>query len=131
MLNNGHYIDTTWQERESEKALESGPLERLFAGNATAKMLDFLSTFREFDYSESDIARYSGVSIRHAQRELPKLERLKLIKMTRTSGKSKMYRMDTESQTGILASKFGLALAGIEVADVLAKEKQKEKPLTA
>lgn len=118
------------KKKESEKALESGPLERLFAGNAAAKMLDFLSTFREFDYSESDIARHSGVSIRHAQRELPKLERLKLIKMTRTSGKSKMYRMDTESQTGVLASKFGLALASIEVDSVLAT-KQKEKPLTA
>jgi len=115
------------RKKESEKALESGPLERLFAGNATAKILDFLSTFREFDYSESDIARYSCVSIRHAQRELPKLERLNLIKMTRVSGKSKMYRLDTESQTGMLTSKFGLALAGIEVDGVLAKEKQKEK----
>jgi hypothetical protein len=111
------------RKKESEKALESGPLERLFAGNATAKMLDFLSTFREFDYSESDIARYSGVSIRHAQRELPKLERLKLIKMTRTSGKSKMYRMDTESQTGTTASKFGLALASIEADSAVAEEK--------
>ena len=119
------------RKKASKKALESGPLERLFAGNATAKMLDFLSTFREFDYSESDIARHSGVSIRHAQRELPKLERLKLIKMTRISGKSKMYRMDTESQTGMTASKFGLALASIEVDSVLAKEKQKEKPMTA
>lgn len=119
------------KKKESEKALEAGPLERLFAGNSAAKMLDFLSTFREFDYSESDIARYSGVSIRHAQRELPKLERLKLIKMTRTSGKSKMYRMDAESQTGMTASKFGLALASIEVDNVLAKEKQKEKPMAA
>jgi hypothetical protein len=120
----------TRKKKESEKALESGPLERLFAGNATAKMLDFLSTFREFDYSESDIARYSGVSIRHAQREIPKLERLKLIKMTRISGKSKMYRMDAESQTAMMASKFGLALASVEVDNVLAK-KQKEKPLAA
>lgn len=117
-------------KKGSEKALESGPLERLFAGNATAKMLDFLSAFREFDYSESDIAKYSGVSVRHVQRELPKLERLKLIKMTRTSGKSKMYRMDADSQTGMLAGKFGLSLASVEVDNVLTKN-QEEKPLAA
>jgi hypothetical protein len=113
---------------KSKKALESGPLERLFCGNAAAKMLDFLSTFGEFDYSESDIARNSGVSIRHAQRELPKLRRLKLIKMTRTAGKSKMYKIDKESQTGVLVRRFGLALAGIDIDNALTKQK---KPMVA
>ncbi len=112
---------------KSKKAQESGPLERLFVGNATAKMLDFLTTFREFDYSESDIARNSGISIRHAQRELPKLRRLKLIKMTRTAGKSKMYKMDTSSNAGILVRKLVFALAEIDIDEAIKKYK---KPIT-
>jgi hypothetical protein len=113
---------------KSKKALEAGPLERLFSGNAAAKMLDFLSTFDAYDYSESDIARNSGVSIRHAQRELPKLRRLKLIKMTRTAGKSKMYKMDTGSKTGALVDKLGFALAEIDIDEAVKKYK---KPMTA
>jgi hypothetical protein len=113
---------------KSKKALESGPLERLFSGNATAKMLDFLTTFRAFDYSESDIARNSGVSIRHAQRELPKLRRLKLIKMTRTAGKSKMYKMDASSNTGMLVRKLVFALAEIDIDEAVKKYK---KPMAA
>lgn len=113
---------------KSKKALEAGPLERLFSGNSTAKMLDFLTTFREFDYSESDIARNSGVSIRHAQRELPKLRRLNLIKMTRTAGKSKMYKMDANSKTGALVRKLTFALAEIDIDEEVKKYK---KPLAA
>ena len=49
---------------QSQKALDSGPFERLFSGNATAKMIDFLISSQEWDYSESDIARFSGISLR-------------------------------------------------------------------
>ena len=39
------------------KALETGPLERLFNGIASAKILDFLLVFRDYDYSKQDIAK--------------------------------------------------------------------------
>jgi DNA-binding transcriptional ArsR family regulator len=99
----------------TNKVLEHGPLERLYTGNATAKILDFLVAMQEFDYSESDIARYSGVSIRHAQREIPKLEMLGIIQMTRQSGKSKMYRLNKENKTGMFLEKMVLSLAGQQI----------------
>ena len=58
------------KQAESEKAIESGPLERLFNGAAPARILDFLTIFHDYDYSKMDIAKNSGVSFRHTLREI-------------------------------------------------------------
>jgi len=108
--------------KKSEKALESGPLERLFSGNATAKILDFLITFQEWDYSESDIAKNAGVSVRTIQREIPKLESLRLVEYTRTVGKAKMYKLEKRWKSGFYLEKLALALAGTEIEKMLPKE---------
>jgi hypothetical protein len=52
---------------ESEKVLDDGPLEYLFAGSTIAKILDFLSTHQEWDYSESDIAKYGYAPKRRSE----------------------------------------------------------------
>jgi predicted AAA+ superfamily ATPase len=94
------------------KVLESGPLETLF-GSAAAKIMDFMISSQEWDYSESDIARYSDVSTRTVQRELPKLLDYKLVKMVRTVGSAKMYQLDKspKHKTGDLLEKLALRLA--------------------
>jgi hypothetical protein len=120
---------------QTEKAIESGPLERLFNGTAPAKILDFLTVFRDYDYSKMDIAKNSGVSFRHALREIEKLEKLNLIKQTRTVGHAQMYKLNTENPATRLLSKFALQIASTEVDQELsrqekeqhAKEKTKEK----
>jgi hypothetical protein len=124
-------------QTETQKAIESGPLERLFNGTAPAKILDFLTVFRDYDYSKMDIAKNSGVSFRHALREIEKLERLNLIKQTRTVGHAQMYRLNTDNPATTQLSKFALQLASTEVDHELAKqqreqhakEKAKEKPI--
>lgn len=124
-------------QTETQKAIESGPLERLFNGTAPAKILDFLTVFRDYDYSKMDIAKNSGVSFRHALREIEKLERLNLIKQTRTVGHAQMYRLNTDNPATTHLSKFALQLASIEADHELAKqqkeqhaeEKAKEKPI--
>ena len=124
-------------QTETQKAIESGPLERLFNGTAPAKILDFLTIFRDYDYSKMDIAKNSGVSFRHALREIEKLERLKLIKQTRTVGHAQMYRLNTGNPATTHLSKLALQLASTEVDHELAKqqkeqnakEKAKEKPI--
>src|SRR4030042_6661023 len=98
-----------------EKAIDSGPLERLFNGAAPAKILDFLTVFRNYDYSKMDIAKNSGVSFRHALREIEKLEQLSLIKQTRTVGQAQMYKLNTENPATRLLSKFALQIASTEV----------------
>jgi predicted AAA+ superfamily ATPase len=72
---------------------DSGPLERLFSGNAVAKIMDFLITAKDWDYSQSDIAKNAGVSVRTVQREMSKLLDSKLVKQVRTVGNAKMYRL--------------------------------------
>lgn len=103
------------------KILESGPLERLFSGNATAKMLDFMVASQEYDYSESDIARYSGTSLRHVQMTLPRLVKSGLLAQTRLSGRSKMYRLDKQSKSGSALEKFALVLASVDIRNELAE----------
>ena len=123
---------------ENEKAIESGPLERLFNGTAPAKILDFLTVFHDYDYSKMDIAKNSDVSFRHALREIKKLENLNLIKQTRTVGQAQMYRLNTGNPTAQLLAKLALQLASTEIDQeksrqennqYVAKEKAKEKIL--
>jgi len=109
------------------KVLEGGPLESLFSGNATAKILDFLITFQEWDYSESDIANNAGVSVRTVQREMPKLEQHRLVESTRTVGRAKMYRLGKSWKTGFFLEKLALALAGTEIERMLPKDVKEVK----
>jgi len=112
---------------KTEKALETGPLERLYNGVAPAKILDFLALFREYDYSKMDIAKNSGVSFRHALREIAKLEELGLIKQIRTVGHAQMYKLDTENPAAILLRKFVLEIAGQEAQKIADQEIAKEE----
>lgn len=96
---------------QKSKALESGPFERLFAGVAIARMLDFLITAQDWDYSETDIAKNSGVSTRTVQREIQKLLNSKLIKQVRPVGNAKMYQLNKPYKTAISAEKFAFDLA--------------------
>jgi DNA-binding transcriptional ArsR family regulator len=111
---------------KKERAIESGPLERLFNGSSVAKILDFLTIFKEWDYSVSDIAKNSGVSFRTVLRELPKLEEKGLLKMTRRVGRAKLYKLNIDSEVGLALEKFALKLAGIEAEKIALKEIKKE-----
>jgi len=113
------------------KALETGPLERLFNGIASAKILDFLTVFHDYDYSKQDIAKNSGVSFRHALREIEKLEKLQLIKQTRTVGHAKMYKLNTENPNANLLQKFALDLAYQECQKIAQQELAKEETQNA
>jgi hypothetical protein len=117
---------------ENGRAIESGPLERLFNGTAPAKILDFLTVFRDYDYSKMDIAKNSGVSFRHALREIKKLENLNLIKQTRTVGHAQMYRLNSDNPTTQLVAKLALQLASTEIDQEQVKQKAaKETPSLA
>ena len=117
----------------NEKALEAGPLERLFGNVALAKMLDFMVTFQEWDYSKMDIAKNSGVSFRHVLRELPKLEKLEIIRQTRTVGRAIMYQYNNKTSTGQAVKNMIFTIGAYE-ADKMAqrkspkKKQQKKKP---
>jgi hypothetical protein len=108
-------------EMGNEKALEAGPLERLFGNVALAKILDFMVTFQEWDYSKMDIAKNSGVSFRHVLRELPKLEKLEIIRQTRTVGRAIMYQYNNKTSTGQAVKNMIFTIGAYE-ADKMARE---------
>lgn len=76
----------------------SGVLGTLFMDISTAKILDFLLAYRDFEYSEADIARKSNVSPRQVYRALPILVRSGLVYQSDTQGRKKMYRLDKNSK---------------------------------
>ncbi|MGB9003656.1 MAG: helix-turn-helix domain-containing protein [Nitrosotalea sp.] len=87
------------------KALQIGPLESVFPGS-TSKILDFLSTFKDWDYSVSDIAKNSGVSFKTALNEIKNLEQQEVVSRTRTVGKAIMYKLNLGSKQGFHIDKL-------------------------
>ena len=107
------------------KALQSGPLESIFPGS-TSKILDFLATFKDWDYSVSDIAKNSGVSFKTALNEIKNLERQGVASRTRTVGKAIMYKLNLDSKQGFYIDKLIFELA-TKRASESAKSKSKTK----
>lgn len=83
--------------KSGTKAMPDGPLESMFPV-ASSKILDFLSTHKLWDYSASDIAKFSGVSFKTSLAEIKKLASQDVVVQTRTVGNAIMYRFNTESR---------------------------------
>ena len=79
-----------------ETTSECGKLGCIFGG-VTAKILDFMLCHSKYDYSKQDIAKHSGVSLRHATLALEKLEKLEIVKYTRNVGVAHMYQLNLEN----------------------------------
>jgi len=84
------------KSKTKTKVLEKGPLESVFPCS-TSKVLDFLATFKDWDYSISDIAKNSGLSFKTALGEIKNLEQQGVIVQTRIVGKAIMYKLNLES----------------------------------
>ena len=106
---------------------EVGALEWLVSGNASAKLLDFFVTYRDFDYSETDIADSSGVSKRTVFREIPKMESVGLVKFTRNVGRAKMFKLNPESKAAKLLEQFAFEIADKRIENTLADEMMQER----
>jgi len=104
-----------------EKALEMGPLESMFPV-ASSKILDFLSTFKEWDYSVSDIAKYSGISFKTALVEIKKLEKQGVVVQTRTVGKATMYKLNLKSRQGYHIDKLIFEIASRRIKEEIDKQ---------
>lgn len=81
---------------QTKKALELGPLESVFSCS-TSKVLDFMITFSEWDYSITDIAKNSGLSFKTGFDEVKRLEVQGILVKSRTVGKAIMYKLNKES----------------------------------
>ncbi|MCX9013029.1 MAG: helix-turn-helix domain-containing protein [Candidatus Methanoperedens sp.] len=72
------------------------PLEKLFTGSATAKIIDILWENQGTDLTLTDIAKKAGIHYTTLMKALPLLERLGMVKMTRRVGNAKLYRINKD-----------------------------------
>jgi len=105
------------------KAMTDGPLESMFP-IANSKILDFLSTYKSWDYSVSDIARYSGVSFKTALTEIKKLKEQGVVVKTRTVGNATMYQFNMESKQAYYIDRLINEIATRRIMENISSSKQ-------
>ena len=103
---------------------DPGPLQRLLGDTGITRILDFLTVYKEFDYSMADVARNSGLGKMTVTRAWPTLEKYGLVTETRKEGKAKMYRLD-ETKVAKLVEALALQIASVDV-DLQAKSEPRE-----
>ena len=69
----------------------------LFGDSPTIKILDFLLTERELDFSISDMARNAGIGRATLYRIWEQLIKNEIITPTRIIGKSKLYKLNVQN----------------------------------
>jgi len=69
----------------------------LFGDSPTIRVLDFLLTERELDFSISDMARNAGIGRATLYRIWNELIINQIIIFTRTIGKSKLYKLNVQN----------------------------------
>ena len=77
--------------------MEKTDFIELFGESPIFKVLDFLVVHDEFDYSMTDIAKFSGVGYSTLKLFWQKLEKANIIKCTRTVGKAKMFKLNYQN----------------------------------
>ncbi len=70
------------------------PLEKLFTGSATAKIIDILWENQKTDLTLTEIANKAGIHYTSLMKVLPLLERLGMVMMTRQVGNAKLYKIN-------------------------------------
>jgi len=109
-------------ETKGLETWERGALERLMGSFSTPKLFDFLSTFREFDYSINEIAQNSRVSSKTVRREIPKLCYYEIVLESRTVGKTKMYKFNTDSKIAQALNYLISEIATFEIENIIEEE---------
>lgn len=70
---------------------------KVFGEYPIIKVMDFLITFREFDYPLTEIAENSGVGWTTLHSILPRFEKLGIVKNTRNIGRARLYKLNLEN----------------------------------
>ncbi len=70
------------------------PLEKLFTGSATAKIIDVLWENQKTDLTLTEIANKAGIHYTSLLKALPLLERLGMVTMTRQVGNARLYKIN-------------------------------------
>ena len=69
----------------------------LFGDYPAVRVIDFLITFREFDYPLTEIAKNAGVAWSTIHTFFPRLVEMGIVKKTRKIGRAQLYKLDTKN----------------------------------
>src|SRR3989338_7203741 len=69
----------------------------VFGSNPIMKVIDFLISYRAFDYPLTEIAKNAGISYSTLQTFWERLERNKIVIKTRRVGKSDLFKLNTKN----------------------------------
>jgi len=62
------------------------------------RILDFLITGREFDYTLTDMANKAGISWTTLNRVFPEFIKNRIVKETRAIGRARLYKLNLENE---------------------------------
>jgi len=108
--------------RKKKDRMDFGPIQRLFGSNAVTEVIDFLSTFREFDYSINEIAENTGVHRRTVSRVLPSLEYYGVVVNVRKIDRANMYKLNGDSEIAAMICDLSKTVAEYDVDNLMEKE---------
>ncbi|MBI2499087.1 hypothetical protein HYV88_02495 [Candidatus Woesearchaeota archaeon] len=69
-----------------------------FGDSPINRLLDFFIVFSDFDYSLTDIASKANIGYSTLKILIKKLEKIGFVIQSRSVGKSKMYKLNTENK---------------------------------
>jgi len=101
--------------RKKKDRMDFGPIQRLFGSNAVTQVIDFLSTFREFDYSINEIAENTGIHRRTVSRVLPSLEYYGVVENVRKIDRANMYKLNGDSEIAAMICDLSKTVAEYDV----------------
>jgi len=76
---------------------DKSALVRLFGNYPAVRVIDFLITFREFDYPLTEIAENSGVAWSTIHSFFPNLVKIGIVIQTRQIGRAKLYKLNIKN----------------------------------
>src|SRR4030067_2142767 len=114
---------------DKNEITEANPttLKKLFEDSSIARLLDFLTLYRDFDYPKTEISRNSGVSWKTLYRLWPLLEKYELVIKTRQIGRATLYKLNPENQIAKALNKLALEIAAFHVNEELARQAKEQK----
>ena len=117
------------KRRDGDESVQANPptLQKLFEDSSIAKLLDFFTLYREFDYPKTEISKNSGVSWKTLYRLWPILEKYQLVIKTRQIGRATLYKLNTESPIAKALNKLALEIATFHVNQELARQAKEQK----
>ena len=97
-------------------------LQKLFEDSSIAKLLDFLTLYKNFDYTKTEISKNSGVSWKTLYRLWALLEKYNLVIKTRQIGRATLYKLNTESPIAVALNKLALEIAAFGIDDEISRQ---------